>query len=123
MPWWVLSEAAGLGRGDDLSELAVELLGEFGRRGGEDAVGDGPRLVFQTRAARGLPAVVGAGLAEARLPELAHVRASVRLEEVVALEPHLLDEVHGKVLPVDGDTAHEARDHPEHLVGDDQLLE
>ena len=50
-------------------EFAIELRGEFPARAGEDAVGDGPRLVFQTRAARALPALVGPGLAEARLPD------------------------------------------------------
>src|SRR5665647_2223290 len=123
MPWRVLSETAVFGRRDDLSELATELCRELGRGGGKDAVGDGPRLVFEARAAGALPAVVGAGLAEARLPELAHVRAGVRLEQVVAREADLLDEVDGQRLPLDGDAAHEARDHADPLVGDDQLLE
>ena len=76
---------------------------------------------------RGLPAFfqlsIGAGLAELRLPQLAHVRAGVVVEEVVAVEAHLLDEVDGQRLAVDGDAAQQARDHAEHLVGDHELLE
>src|SRR5665647_1921448 len=111
------------GCGDDGVELGAEVGRERHGGGGEDLGHLLLRLLGRALGAGVLPAVVVAGLAELCLPQLADVLAGVAVEEVVAVEPHLLDEVDGQRLLAHLDAGKDALDHADELVVDAHVLD